>query len=45
MLRKRATRKNLYENGEFLEKAVKDAGFVNVEVKYQKLYTGVWALG
>jgi ubiquinone/menaquinone biosynthesis C-methylase UbiE len=45
MMKKRIVSKNIYPNGEFLESAVKDAGFVDVKVKYQKLYPGVWALG
>lgn len=38
-------RDSLYLTGEFLEGVIKDAGFVDVQVKYQKLYTGTWAYG
>lgn len=36
---------NLHENGEFLEKTIKDAGFVDVQVIYTKMYNGSWATG
>jgi hypothetical protein len=36
---------NLYNNGEFLEKTIKDAGFVDVQVIYTKMYNGSWVNG
>src|SRR5579864_3942221 len=35
----------IYTNGEFLEGLIKDTGFVDVQVKYAKLYNGTWAYG
>jgi len=35
----------MYRDGEFLEALIKNAGFVDVEVKYTKLYCGTWAYG
>jgi hypothetical protein len=37
--------KNLYEDGWFLEKAIKDAGFVDVKVSCKKMYYGTWIKG
>lgn len=42
---KRFTKNNVYENSDFLEKLIKDAGFVDVKVKYTKLCYGTWMNG
>ena len=43
MLQEKIKNKGGYLNGAFLESLIKDVGFVDVEVKYMKLYSGTWA--
>jgi len=45
LVKARILKGDLYLNGAFLEGVIKDAGFVDVEVRYEKLYSGTWGYG
>jgi hypothetical protein len=36
---------NVFPTGDFLEEMVKSAGFVDVQVRYIKIYAGTWKNG